>query len=41
MLVRMREDFNIILLVKEMLPSHSAKDLGVVIDANLSFNEHQ
>ena len=40
MLARMREDFNITLLGKETLPSHSAKDLGVVIDANLSFNEH-
>lgn len=40
MLARMREDFNMTLLGKEMLPSSSTKDLGVVIDANLNFNEH-
>lgn len=40
MLARMREDFNMTLLDKEMLPSSSTKDLGVVIDANLNFNEH-
>ena len=34
------QDFSINLLGKEILASHSAKDVGVVIDANPSFNEY-
>ena len=40
MLARVREDFGVTLLGKEILPSRSAKDLGVTVDSRLSFQEH-
>ena len=40
MLACMPKDFSITLLRKKIRPSHSAKDLVVVVDAHLSFNEH-
>ena len=36
----MPEDFSITLTGQEIRPSLSAKDLGVVVDAHLRFNEH-
>ena len=36
----MPEDLSITLPGKEIRPSQSAKDLGVVVDEHLSFNEH-
>ena len=40
MLACMPKDFSITLLGKKIRPSHSAKDLFVVVDPHLSFNEH-
>ena len=40
MLVRVPEGFGVTLLGKEILPSRSAKDLGVIVDSRLSFDEH-
>ena len=34
------QDFCLTLLGKELLPVNSVKDLGVVSDSNLSFNDH-
>ena len=33
-------DFRLSLLGKEILPSTVAKDLGVILDTNLTYNEH-
>ena len=40
MLARVPKGFGVTLLSKEMLPSCSAKDLGVIVDSRLSFDEH-
>ena len=40
MLARVPEGFGVTLLGKEILPSRSAKDLGVIVDSRLSFDEH-
>ena len=40
MLARVPEGFGVTLLGKEILPSHSAKDLGVIADSRLIFDEH-
>ena len=40
MLSRAPEGFAVSLLGKEILPSPSAKSLGVVMDSHLSFDEH-
>ena len=40
MLACMLKDFSITLLGTEIRPSHCAKDLVVVVDTHLSFNEH-
>ena len=39
MLTRVPEGFGVTLLGKEMLPSCCAKDLGVIVDRRLSFDE--
>ena len=36
----MPEGFGVPLLGKEILPSRSAKDLEVIVDSRLSFDEH-
>ena len=40
MLARVPEGFGVTLLGKEILPSPSAKDLGVIVDSRLSFDVH-
>ena len=40
MLARVPKGFRVTLLSKEILPSCSAKDLGVIVDPHLSFDEH-
>ena len=40
MLARVPEGFGVTLLGKEILPSRSANDLGVIVDSRLSFDEH-
>ena len=40
MLARVSKGFGVTLLSKEILPSCSAKDLGVIVDSHLSFDEH-
>ena len=40
MLARVPEGFGVTLLGKEILPSRSAKDLGVIVDSRFSFDEH-
>ena len=40
MLARVPKGFGVTLLSKEILPSCSAKDLGVIVDSHLSFDEH-
>lgn len=40
MLARVLEGFAVSFLGKEILPSPSAKSLGVVMDSLLSFDEH-
>ena len=40
MLARVPKGFGVTLLGKEILPSCSAKDLGVIVDSHLSFDEH-
>ena len=40
MLARVPKGFGVTLLTKEILPSCSAKDLGVIVDSHLSFDEH-
>ena len=40
LLARVPEGFGVTLLGKEILPSCSAKDLGVIVDSRLSFDEH-
>ena len=40
MLSRVPEGFAVSLLGKEILPSRSAKSLGVVTNSHLSFDEH-
>ena len=40
MLARMLKGFGVMLLSKEVLPSCSAKDLGVIVDSHLSFDKH-
>ena len=40
MLPRMPKGFGVTLLSKEILPSCSAKHLGVIVDSHLSFDEH-
>ena len=40
MLARVPKGFGVTLLSKEILPSCSAKDLGVMEDSHLSFDEH-
>ena len=40
MLARMPKGFGVTLLTKEILLSCSAKDLVVIVDSNLSFDEH-
>ena len=40
MLARVPEGFGVTLLGKEILPSRSAKDLGVIADSRLIFDEH-
>ena len=39
-LARVPEGFGITPLGKEIVPSRSAKDLGVIVDSRLSFDEH-
>ena len=40
MLACVPKGFGVTLLSKEILPSCSAKDLGVIVDSHLSFDEH-
>ena len=40
MLLRLLKDFHVTLLSKEVTPSNSARDLGIQMDATLSFDEH-
>ena len=40
MLARVPKGFGVTLLSKEILPPCSAKDLGVIVDSHLSFDEH-
>ena len=40
MLARVPKGFGVTILSKEILPSCSAKDLGVIVDSHLSFDEH-
>ena len=40
MLLRLPKDFHVTLLGKEVTPSNSARDLGIEMDATLSFDEH-
>ena len=40
MLARVPKGFGVTLLSKEILPSCSAKDFGVIVDSHLSFDEH-
>lgn len=40
MLQRLPKDFHVTLLGKEVTPSNSARDLGIQMDATLSFDEH-
>ena len=40
MLARVQEGFGVTLLGKEILSSCSAKDLGVIVDSRLGFDEH-
>ena len=39
-MLRLPKDFHVILLGKEVTPFNSARDLGIEMDATLSFNEH-
>ena len=39
-MLQKRPDFHITLLGKEIAPSASTRDLGVQVDATLSYNEH-
>ena len=40
MRLRLPKDFHVTLLGKEVTPSNSARDLGIEMDATLSFDEH-
>ena len=40
MLAHIPNKFEVTLLGKDIRPSHSAKDLGIVLDSHLTFNEH-
>ena len=40
MLLRLSKDFHVTLLGKEVTPSNSARDLGIEMDATLSFDEN-
>ena len=39
-MLRLPKDFHVILLGKEVTPFNSARDLGIEMDATLSFDEH-
>ena len=39
-MVNKAEDFRLTLLGKEITPADSAKDLGVLLDSSLTYNEH-
>ena len=40
MLERVPSDFKLVLLGKQLAPVPSAKDLGLVVDSTLTFDEH-
>ena len=40
MLAHIPNNFEVTLLGKDIRPSHSAKELGIVLDSHLMFNEH-